>query len=298
MSGTALDHPLVRDYLRELDRALFVLPFKQASELIEQIRAHLDDALEPDTGDEEVAAVLTRLGRPADLAAEAATGRATTSTAARPGTSPRTSPGTSTAPSPPSPSQGRRRRRRRLAWTSVVAVGAVTATIVSYVVVVSNVGRLQAGGASGWWFRRDAARAVYAQADGARQTSVPIRLGQRQGLAVVLYNPTGWTQTILGQWEGSNAPGNAVRSRMTISMSTGSARDFRSLRYHRPGSIPPHQSRWVRLLWYSNVCLDKGSGMGNDQLAIRVRVGGLDREEIVPLRQGWYVTGPSHGRCV
>jgi hypothetical protein len=295
MSGTALDHPLVRDYLRELDRALFVLPFEQASELIEQIKAHLDDALAPDTDDQEVAAVLSRLGRPADLAAEAASSTGARQGTGRPGTG---RPGTGTAPSPRSPGQGRRRPRRWLVWTAIVAVVAVTAAIVSYVVVARSVGRLQARGPSGWWFPRDARRAVDAEADGARQTSVPIRLGQRQGLAVVLYNPTGWTQTILGQWDGSNAPGNAVRSRMTISMSAGSASDFRSLRYHRPGSIPPHQSRWVRLLWFSNVCLIKGSGMGNDRLAIDVRVGGLDREEIVPLRQGWYVTGPSHGRCV
>jgi hypothetical protein len=37
----------------------------------EQITAHLDDALGPDAGDQEVAAVLSRLGSPAGLAAEA-----------------------------------------------------------------------------------------------------------------------------------------------------------------------------------------------------------------------------------
>lgn len=71
MSGTALDHPLVRGYLRELDAALRDLPAAQASELREQITAHLDDALWPDAGDQEVAAILTRLGSPAGLAAEA-----------------------------------------------------------------------------------------------------------------------------------------------------------------------------------------------------------------------------------
>ena len=45
MSGTALDHPLVRDYLRDLDQALAALPPEQASELTEQITAHLDEAL-------------------------------------------------------------------------------------------------------------------------------------------------------------------------------------------------------------------------------------------------------------
>ena len=71
MSGTALDHRLVRDYLRELDKAMRGLPDSQARELKEQITAHLDDALQPGAGDHEVAAALSRLGSPADLAAEA-----------------------------------------------------------------------------------------------------------------------------------------------------------------------------------------------------------------------------------
>jgi Nitrate and nitrite sensing/HAAS len=71
VSGTALDHWLVRGYLAELDAALGGLPAAQARELKEQITAHLDDALGPDAGDQEVAATLSRLGSPADLAAEA-----------------------------------------------------------------------------------------------------------------------------------------------------------------------------------------------------------------------------------
>src|SRR5260370_13265662 len=47
------------------------LPATQARELKEQITAHLDDALQPGAGDHEVAATLSRLGSPADLAAEA-----------------------------------------------------------------------------------------------------------------------------------------------------------------------------------------------------------------------------------
>jgi hypothetical protein len=71
MSGTVLDHWLVRGYLRELDAVMRGLPAAQARELREQITAHLDDALGPDAGDYEVAATLSRLGSPADLAAEA-----------------------------------------------------------------------------------------------------------------------------------------------------------------------------------------------------------------------------------
>jgi len=45
MSGTVLDHWLVRGYLRELDAVMRGLPAAQARELREQITAHLDDAL-------------------------------------------------------------------------------------------------------------------------------------------------------------------------------------------------------------------------------------------------------------
>ena len=82
MSGTVLDHWLVRGYLRELDAVLRGLPAAQARELKEQITAHLDDALQPGAGDHEVAATLSRLGSPADLAAEA--GAASGSSGPRP----------------------------------------------------------------------------------------------------------------------------------------------------------------------------------------------------------------------
>ena len=74
MSTTVLEHPLVRDYLRRLNAACIPLPVAQARELRDQIVAHLDEALPPDAGDEEVAAELGRLGAPAALAAEAAGG--------------------------------------------------------------------------------------------------------------------------------------------------------------------------------------------------------------------------------
>ena len=194
-----------------------------------------------------------------------------------------------------SPTGRRRRHLRWWGWTAIGTTVAAAAAIIGYVIVAKSVAPIQARGPSSWWFRQDVERATYAEADGARQTAVPIRSGQMQGLAVTLYNPTDWTQTILGQWDGSNAPGNAERSRITVATSSG--RDFRSLRYTRPGTIPPHQSRWVRLMWISNACLDKGTGQGNDGLALQVRVGGLDRVENISLRQGWYVMGPSQGRC-
>lgn len=55
MNGTALDNPLAREYLRELEAALARLPARQASELREQISAHITDALPDDASDEQVA---------------------------------------------------------------------------------------------------------------------------------------------------------------------------------------------------------------------------------------------------
>ena len=49
MSGTALDHPLIRDYLRELDGAFAGSPAGQARELREQLTAH-SPAQSPEAG--------------------------------------------------------------------------------------------------------------------------------------------------------------------------------------------------------------------------------------------------------
>ena len=72
MSDTVLEHPLVREYLRELNAACVTLPAAQARELREQIIAHLDEALPPGAAAAEVQAELTRLGPPRSLAADAA----------------------------------------------------------------------------------------------------------------------------------------------------------------------------------------------------------------------------------
>lgn len=68
---TALDHPLVRDYLSRLDVALVGLPVIHAAELREQLLTHLSDALAPEADEIAVARVLNQLGDPNDVAAEA-----------------------------------------------------------------------------------------------------------------------------------------------------------------------------------------------------------------------------------
>jgi hypothetical protein len=274
MSGTALDHPLVRDYLQELDRALTALPAAQASELTEQITAHLDDALAPDTGDEEIAAVLSRLGRPADLAAEALTGIP----------------------------KVRRRWLRRLGWRGWVTLAAavlVAGAVTGYLVTVLTTAPVQFAGTTNWWYPQDSGRQVFTSADGAQQDTVPIRSGRLQSIVFTVQNPSDWTQTVLSVGPDSAAPGNALHFQIGVSTTDpwGAGGYFTRLRYALPESIPPHQIRWMRLTWVSTVCLPKGADSGIDQLPIRVRVGLVSRTETLSFDMGFYLSGPSHGTC-
>jgi Nitrate and nitrite sensing len=133
MSGTALDHRLVREYLRELDTAMRGLPAAQARELTEQITAHLEDALGPDAGDQEIAAILNRLGSPAGLAAEAGAGAGAEATA-----------GTASGSSAPRCAPGGSRMRWRLA--SVIAVPTVIVAILGALQISSDVSNDVASG--------------------------------------------------------------------------------------------------------------------------------------------------------
>ncbi len=133
MSGTALDHRLVRDYLRDLDKAMRGLPDTQARELKEQITAHLDDALQQ-AGDHEVAATLSRLGSPADLAAEA---------------------GAASGSSGPPLSLSGRRVRWRLA--AIVAVPTVIAAVLGALQISGDVSSYAASGRVQHLARLDAA---------------------------------------------------------------------------------------------------------------------------------------------
>jgi hypothetical protein len=137
MTGSALDHPLVRDYLHDLDSAFAALPAEVARELREQITAHLDDALRPDSDDREVALTLLQLGSPSNLAAEALAGTAG-ATAAGGGGCP---------------------RRARLGWTRLgwrgcpLTAGAVVivAAVSGYLIAVDTAAPIQFASASSWW---------------------------------------------------------------------------------------------------------------------------------------------------
>jgi hypothetical protein len=284
MTGTALDHPLVRDYLHDLDSALAALPAGEARELREQITAHLDDALRPDSGDQEVALTLLQLGSPGSLAAEASAGTAGAMAAG----------------------DGRRPWRTRLGWprlgwrgwTLTAGAVAIVVAVSGYIIAVDTAAPIQAASASSWWFPRDSARAVDTQADGAEQTAIPIRSGQEQGFALTVDNPSDWTQTVLGPAGNGNSPGSlTARIGVATADPYHGGGVFLPLRYQLPESIPPHQTRALRVLWTSTACLGKGGSQGINQVTLRVRVGAFTRTETIQLPEGFFVSGPSQGRC-
>jgi hypothetical protein len=271
--SSSLDHPLVRDYLAELEAVLAALPPAEAAELREQISAHLDDALPPDADDETVAGVLARLGPPGELAGV-----------------------------PPGPSSAdlaarrARRRRRATAWAVVGTVAVVAAAWPSYVAAMHGVTALQARGAYAWWYPQDAARQARSEAEGIIQLTVPIRSSQQQGFVVEVYNPSSWTQTVLGP-ATEFSPGSpygqlAVSTRPT----DGGAAALRAAAYGLPGVIPPHQSRAIRLMWVSIECDEAGGGQILGRLVLQVRVGWVTRTEVVNLNPAWGVMGPSTGK--
>lgn len=68
---TALDHPLVQDYLHRLHEEAVRLPVDEGRELEAQIREHLVEALGEDPSESSVREALERLGAPATLVDEA-----------------------------------------------------------------------------------------------------------------------------------------------------------------------------------------------------------------------------------
>jgi hypothetical protein len=299
MSGTALDNALVREYLRELEAAFARLPAGQASELRDQITAHITDALPHDAADEQVAAVLARLGSPKELAAEAAAGAPTYATDGA---------GLGELRDDAALRQSRRTWRARRDWRFWVAAGAIVAVIAvvaSELIAAETTPALTTGGAEGWWYAQDWRRQVNTSADGADQTTVPIRSGQWQGFVIDLFNDSDQTQTVLGPAYGNGLPSPFVGAgppQGIIGVSTPNREIddgggvYAGVKFILPGVIPPHQLRAMRVLWFSNICLVGGGGEGNDEAALRVRVGWITRTEIISLTRGWYVEGPSTGK--
>lgn len=279
MSDTVLEHPLVRQYLRAVDTACATLPLAQARELHEQLAAYLDDALPPSATIADVVAVLDRLGRPRSLAAEAA----------GPGGLPAWRK-----------LCNRLRRVRWWTWTAIGLLVPAISTGAGFLISMNSATPLYSMGA-GWLYPVDQAHAVETSADAVTQTTVPFRTGQRQGVEVLLSNPSDWTQVILGPSSNfqpfSNEPPQVIVETgpdinlIGTPLSGGSS-------YVSPGAIPPHTARWVRLTWTSDTCTGGSGTVGIiDSLWLEVRVGLATKTEVIPLTEAFALQEPSRGHC-
>jgi hypothetical protein len=298
MSGTALEHRLVRDYLTQLDVALGALPSAKARELRSQIAGHLEEALPPDVSDEDVAAVLHQLGRPADLAREA-----------QAGADPRIGAAVAAAARRRWVRITRSRLRTKLIVILIALLLATGATFLSTFLSAP----LPGAGGFAWWYPQDYNHEVDSTAGGAQQTTVRIRSGQWQGFAIGIYNTSNFTETIIGPPTGIDSPwdspnGGPQQPRIEVSApdraiaNGGMTRNvaFEDL----PVSIPPHHYRMLRITWITSVCILGGTKTSNmlndgyqaiDTIYLRVRVGWFTRTDAIPLDMAVALAGPSHG---
>ena len=267
MSETALVHPLVAGYLILFDAEASVLPVPRARELREQVVAHIEDAVGPDASDEEIAAVLRGLGSARALVTEAVA------------------------------ATGKRHWAARVGWKGWIPIGVlllVVAAVSGYYIKLDSmehVAPLFVEGLSGWWYPPDYNREVTTEADGATQTTVPIRPGQRQGYFIQVFNFTDMTQTVLGSNLQGFGPNGGTDAQVTLSTTDPylSGNDPHALRYALPVSIPPGQSRNLRIVWVSHGCLSKLNQAGMDSVELQVRVGWTTRTEYIQFNEGFYL---------
>jgi hypothetical protein len=276
---TALEHPLVTDYLRTLDWALASLDPRTAAELSGQLRTHIVDALAPDASDDQVAEVIASLGPPAMVAAEAG---------------------------PPWPERSRPRQslRRRIAirarrtslrsWLLIVPLALAVCLAAGTLIFWEAQPSLGFyGGSWVWWYSVDATRNVTTRAALATQDTIPLRPGQLQGIAILIYNPSDVTQRILGTPRILDTPqfmgflGTPVPPQIAVAITTPASLygEPHEVRYEVGGAIPPHSFRWVRVLWRSWHCLsnEAGASFGTNELTVRVQLGWITRTDNIQL---------------
>ncbi len=267
MGGTAVAHPLVAGYLRQFDAAASVLPVHRARELREQVVAHIEEAVGPDASDEEIAAVLRGLGSARVLVAEAVVATGKRSWASRAGWK---------------------------GWTLIGALLLVVAAVSWYHIKINSMNSVRplvADGGSGWWYPPDYSRQVTTEANLATQTTVPLRPGQRQGFFVQVFNFTGMTQTVIRSNLGGG-PNGGTSAHVTLSTTDPqrSGSDPHAVTYAMPVSIPPGQSRYLRITWISHGCPGHQQISGLQAVELRVRVGWTTRTEYIQFREGFFLT--------
>jgi hypothetical protein len=252
---------------------------------MEQITAHLDEALPPGSADETVVAVLRRLGSPAKLAAEARTTERLDEEAPE-------------AARPRSQRQRLRYRYSRRGWAAIAAGLALVCLFSTLLGLYLATPSLTLGGTSAWLYPQDQARAVYASTLGAAASTVPARRAQWQGFVVEVENPSSSAQTVLGIAPTSESPtgldGLAGVADVAVGVSTypnftGGSPDFQSLHFTTRQTLEPGQFRFLRVMWLTDPCrLARSAGLtGTAGLNLEVQVGWFSRVEHLTLDPGW-----------
>jgi hypothetical protein len=286
MSRVAERDERVFAYLHELEGALRALPAPQAAELMEQITAHLDEALPPDSSDETVMAVLRRLGSPAKLAAEAQTNDRLDAEAA------------DATPSR-SPSRPLRYRFSKRGWGAFAVGLALVCVLTTVLGLYVTTPTLSLGGLSAWYYPQDEALSVDSSTLGAQALTVPARRGQWQGFVFEVENPGNSTQTVLGMATSTESPTGLVGmsnvSDVSVAVSTfsnytGGSINVHDMHFTTGETIQPGQYRFIRVMWMTDPCsaYSNGGGLtGTNQLDLEVQVGWFSREEALTLDPGW-----------
>lgn len=287
MTNTSTANPKLRSYLRDLEVALSVLPRDRAAELREQITSHLFEALPESPTDEDVSGALAELGPVETVVSEAIRG-------VRVG-----------------PTRKLLARVRRIRWWWWALLGVFLAgggTLIGLVVSWETSAPLGFGALSGWW-GPNVHHEVESSANGQDQSTIDIEPGKTQGFVVQIRNLGPWAQTVLG--DASTAGGRmddpppvvgpgGGREHITVSSACG--RDYcsriYSLTYRSTVTVPPGQTRLLRVLWRPKRCwLSPGAVGVQTQVSLKVRVGWVTRTEVVQLPEGFALAGTSSEGC-
>ena len=193
-----------------------------------------------------------------------------------------------------------RNQARRVRWRTWVAAAVLVPALGTGagLLISMNSAAPLTSDAAGWLYSADQARAVEVSADADTQTTVPVRSGQRQGIEMLVWNYSDWTQVILGpgpHWQPfSDEPiqisvqtGGIVNQDGTVLSGRGS--------YVSPGAIAPHTARWVRVIWTSDACMPSSEVGIITVIPLQVRVGVITRTEDVTPIEGFALQGPGRG---
>ncbi|MHB1931084.1 MAG: HAAS signaling domain-containing protein [Acidimicrobiales bacterium] len=274
-SADVLDAPLVEEYRRQLEAALRRLPPSEAERLREQIDAHLRDAIARDAGDSAVREVLRRLGSPEEVVAAAV------------------AEGAAGPLRPPRVGLGHRLRRMRRRTLAIVVVAlALSGALLGWGIDYASSPSLVFDGEAGWWPAQGPA--TITQIGNLAQSAVPFAFGKTQGFFVVLHNPSGWSQTIVGLPPYTQS---MAVSPLHIRLALFEI-DHQGLptayRYHElPFTIPPGGYAFLREYWTTYDCTSAGVTTSTDAVVFQVRVGGLSvRRETISVDPVFALVAP------